>query len=73
MGSGSGDRLFGRAVAAVAIGAAVLFMAGGCYQKITRAEGFGASRISTEEPDRQQGPVDKLIFGEDKPTKKTMK
>lgn len=46
---------------------------GGCYQKITRAEGFGASRISTEEPDRQQGPVDKLIFGEDKPTKKTMK
>jgi hypothetical protein len=53
--------------------ASLVVCAPGCYQKVTRAEGFGASRISTEEPDRQQGPVDKLIFGEDKPTKKTAK
>lgn len=43
--------------------------ASGCYTKITRAEGFGADRISTEEPNRRQGPVDKLIFGEDQPGK----
>ncbi len=37
----------------------------GCYEKVTRVEGFGAHRISTESPNRQQGPIDELIFGKD--------
>jgi len=53
--------------------ACILISAAGCYKKVTRAEGFGASRISTEEPDRQQGPIDKLIFGEDQPSKMQQK
>lgn len=44
----------------------------GCYEKVTRAEGFGADRISTETPNRQQGPIDELIFGKDpKPVRKS--
>lgn len=49
--------------AAAALGAAAA--AGGCYERVTRAEGFGADRISTEAPNRTQGPVDELIFGKD--------
>ena len=52
-------------VGLVALGAATLLLSGGCYEKVTRAEGFGADRITTEDPNRNQGPVDKLIFGED--------
>lgn len=62
--------------AALGVGVACAVCGGastGCYQKVTRAEGFGASRISTEEPDRQPGAIDKLIFGQDKPSKKTVK
>lgn len=51
----------------------VTIAASGCYTKITRAEGFGADRISTEEPDRRQGPVDKLIFGEDQPPRSNIR
>lgn len=46
-------------------GAGVLACSGGCYKKVTRAEGFGADRISTEEG-RHEGPVEKVIFGEQK-------
>jgi len=47
------------------VGLLGLIAAPGCYQKVTRAEGFGADRISTESPNRQQGPIDELIFGKD--------
>jgi hypothetical protein len=39
---------------------------GGCYQKVTRAEGFGAERIPVEESDRPDGPIDQLLFGPQK-------
>lgn len=59
-----------RAVARSAVAAGLVVLAGlsGCYQKVTRAEGFGADRISTESPNRQQGPIDQLIFGKDEKT-----
>jgi len=41
----------------------------GCYQKITRAEGFGASRISTEKSDLDT-PIDNAIFGKPDSSKK---
>lgn len=47
---------------------AVGLAAGGCYERVTRVEGFGAHRISTQSPDRQQGPIDELIFGKDRKT-----
>lgn len=43
----------------------------GCYHRVTRAEGFGADRITTEEPNLKQGPLDSLIFGQDKPPKRS--
>ncbi len=34
----------------------------GCYKKITRAEGFGADRITTEQSDLDT-PLNNAIFG----------
>ena len=50
---------------AVCVGAST-----GCYQKITRAEGFGASRISTEKSDLDT-PIDNAIFGKPDSAKKS--
>ena len=57
----------GAAIAALTLVAGV---GSGCYERVTRAEGFGADRISTEAPDRSQGPIDQLIFGKDQPSVK---
>lgn len=58
----------GTALAVLLVGAGA---GSGCYERVTRAEGFGADRISTEAPNRTQGPIDTLIFGKDQPTVRT--
>ncbi len=45
---------------------AVLALQTGCYKKVVGAEGFGADRIPVEQSDRPDGPIDKLIFGDEK-------
>jgi len=52
---------------AALLGVATLALAStaGCYSKVTHAEGFGADRITTEEGDRTNGPVEQVLFGDD--------
>ncbi|MEC9374709.1 MAG: hypothetical protein VYC34_12730, partial [Planctomycetota bacterium] len=39
----------------------------GCYEKVTRAEGFGANYYETEPRSNTDGPVSKALFGSSDP------
>jgi len=38
-------------------------MQGGCYQRVTRATGFGADQYNVSEPYQQSGTVDDWFWG----------
>ena len=48
------------AVAVAAVGVAGL---GGCYERVTRATGFGADQYTVTEPYQRNSAVDDWIFG----------
>lgn len=56
------SRTAGFALAALGLGAACLAMSA-CYEKVTRAEGFGTTEIQTEQGNLRQGPIDNALYG----------
>jgi hypothetical protein len=35
----------------------------GCYKRVVKAEGIGASTMTVQEPTRTQGPIDRAVYG----------
>lgn len=60
-----GGSMFGRAgliASAIVVLAAVGTM-GGCYQRVTRATGFGADQYQVSEPYQESGRIDDWFWG----------
>lgn len=56
---------------AVAGMACVVSAAGGCYERVTRATGFGADQYTVSEPYQRNSAVDDWIFGKQDSTPKS--
>ncbi|MBS0188623.1 MAG: hypothetical protein JSS51_11180 [Planctomycetes bacterium] len=48
------------------VGLAATAMAGGCYQRVVRAEGLGAQGVTVQKPYRSETALDKAVFPEGK-------
>lgn len=35
----------------------------GCYKRVVKAEGIGASTMTVQPPGRTQGPIDRAVYG----------
>ena len=56
-------------VAMVALGAVLSTV--GCYERVTRASGFGADQYTVSEPYQRNSAVDDWIFGKQEPSSKS--
>jgi hypothetical protein len=63
------SRVLREPVVVVAVGAVLSTV--GCYERVTRATGFGADQYTVSEPYQRNSAVDDWIFGKQQPSSKS--